>query len=44
MLAQWPEPDFDNPDPEIYAGREQIEDWLHRAAESKRTLLVFWEH
>ena len=42
MLEHWPEPDFDDPDPEIYAAREQIEGWLRSAHESQKTLIVFW--
>jgi hypothetical protein len=26
LLLDWPEPDFDDPAPEIYATREQIEE------------------
>lgn len=43
MLEQWPEPDFDDPDPEIYAAREQIESWLRSACDTHKTLIVFWE-
>ena len=42
-LDVWPEPDFDDPEPEIYAAREQIEDWLQKSRDSQTTLIMFWE-
>jgi hypothetical protein len=42
MLEKWSEPDFDDPEPEIYAAREQIEGWLRSAVEAQKTLIVFW--
>jgi hypothetical protein len=42
LLEHWPEPDFDDPEPEIYAAREQIEEWLRCAAEAQKSLVVVW--
>jgi hypothetical protein len=43
MLAKWPEPDYDDPPPEVYAAREQIEGWLRSACKAQKTLVIFWE-
>jgi hypothetical protein len=42
LLEHWPEPDYDDPAPEIYAAREQIEEWLTCAADSQKSLVVIW--
>jgi hypothetical protein len=42
LLEDWPEPDYDDPDPEIYAAREQIEEWLRCAADAGKGLVVVW--
>lgn len=42
-LAAWPEPDHDDPETEIYAAREQIEDWLQQSQKSQKDLIVFLE-
>lgn len=42
VLQAWPEPDHDDPVPEIYAAREQVEDWLSKSTKSKKTLIMFW--
>lgn len=43
VLCTWPEPDHDDPAPEVYAAREQIEEWLIKSRDSKKTLIMFWE-
>jgi hypothetical protein len=42
LLEDWPEPDYDDPAPEIYAAREQIEEWLRCAADARKSLVVIW--
>jgi hypothetical protein len=42
LLEHWPEPDYDDPAPEIYAAREQIEEWLTCAADAQKSLVVIW--
>jgi len=42
LLEHWPEPDYDDPAPEIYAAREQIEEWLTCAADAQKSLVVVW--
>jgi hypothetical protein len=42
MLEHWPEPDYDDPAPEIYAAREQIEEWLTCAADARKSLVIIW--
>lgn len=42
-LQTWPEPDHDDPVPEVYAAREQIEDWLRKSSKSQKSLIMFWE-
>jgi hypothetical protein len=42
LLEDWPEPDYDDPEPEIYAAREQIEEWLRCAADARKSLVVIW--
>jgi hypothetical protein len=42
LLEDWPEPDYDDPEPEIYAAREQIEEWLKCAADARKSLVVVW--
>jgi hypothetical protein len=42
LLEHWPEPDDDDPAPEIYAAREQVEEWLTCAADARKSLVVVW--
>lgn len=42
-LEGWPEPDHDDPEPEVYAAREQIEDWLRQSRKSQKDLVMFLE-
>ena len=41
--ASGKEPDHDDPVPQVYAAREQIEGWLRSASDRQQTLIVFWE-
>jgi hypothetical protein len=43
ILGTWPEPDHDDPAPEVYAAREQLEGWLRIASEAQKSLIVFWD-
>jgi hypothetical protein len=43
LLADWPEPDFDNPASEVMAAREELEGWLRRAVRAGKSLLVIWD-
>ena len=42
VLEDWPEPDYDDPGPEVYAAREQIEEWVRCTADARKTLVVVW--
>lgn len=43
ILKEWPEPDLESVEPEIYRMREDIESMLNTARISQSTLIAFWQ-
>jgi hypothetical protein len=43
LLEVLPEPDFDGEEYGVVSAREDLEQWLRRAVESERCLLLCWE-